>query len=146
MPGPAPKNPAVRQRRNARATRATLPAETQPIASAPRLPKNPNGEWETLTRKWWRDVWSSPMRDEFLRADLGALFRLAILVDMFWKSGSLDIAKEIRMIEKEFGLTPMSRRRLEWTVEDVQEKKERGELRRSKRAILVGGDDPRGAL
>src|ERR671923_278181 len=105
MPGPVPKNPAVRQRRNKSVSRALLPAETAPIRRAPSLPDLPEGGWHVLTERWWHDVWRSPQRHEFLRTDLGALFRLAVLVDMFWKFGKLEVAKEVRMLEREFGLT-----------------------------------------
>lgn len=145
MPGPLPKDPALRQRRNKSATRAILPAENLPITGMPRLPKNPLGEWHALTRSWWRDVWSSPQHNEFLRADLGALYRLAILVDMFWKSGKLAVAKEIRFMEREFGLTPLSRRRLEWTVAQTEDTVDRHERRRIKNAVIIDGD-PRGVL
>lgn len=145
MPGPLPKDPAQRQRRNKEATRALLPPEDEPITSVPRLPTNPLGKWHKLTRLWWKDVWASPQSSEFLRSDLGALFRLAMLVDMFWTSGKLNIAAEIRMMEQQFGLTPMARRRLQWTVtqaEDAADKRERGRARGAR----MLENDPRGIL
>lgn len=146
MPGPLPKNPLIRQRRNKKSTRAMLPAEDRPITRRPSLPPNPTGDWNSLTEKWWADVWSSPVHHEFLRADLGSLFRLAILVDMFWKTGKLSVATEIRLLEREFGLTPLSRRRLEWTVAQTEEAKDRHDVNRAKRARVIGGDDPRESL
>ena len=146
MPGPLPKNPTVRQRRNAKSTRALLPAEKNPIKRAPSLPPNPTGDWNDLTVKWWADVWSSPLRDEFLRADIGALFRLAILVDMFWKTGKLSVASEIRLLEREFGLTPLSRRRLEWTTATAEDQKDRRELTRARRAKVIDAGDHRETL
>ena len=147
MPGPMPKPPALRQRRNKSSTRAMLPAEKSPIVRAPSLPTNPLGDWHGMTRSWWKDVWSSPQSAEFLRADLGALFRLAILVDMFWKSGKLAIAKEIRLLEREFGLTPLSRRRLEWTVAQTEDAKDYHEHKRAKRATMIDAYfDPREVL
>lgn len=92
-----------------------------------------------------KDVWASPQSSEFLRSDLGALFRLAMLVDMFWTSGKLNIAAEIRMMEQQFGLTPMARRRLQWTVtqaEDAADKRERGRARGAR----MLENDPRGIL
>jgi hypothetical protein len=148
MPGPLPKDPAIRQRRNKpRASASQLPPETSPIKRAPSLPDNPLGEWNKLTETWWRDIWSSPQSTEFLRADLGALFRLAILVDMFWKKGNLSVAKEIRVLEREFGLTPLARRRLEWQVVSTEDAKDKHHSRRSQQAITVTGDgDPRDIL
>jgi hypothetical protein len=146
MPGPVPKNPIVRQRRNRSSTRALLPAERSPIRYTPRLPKNPLGAWDPFTKEWWKNVWTSPIHHEFLRADLGALFRLAILVDLFWKTGKLEAAKEIRLLEREFGLTPLSRRRLEWSVAQSEEAIDRHEQKRVKRAFVINGDDPREVL
>lgn len=157
MPGPLPKSPTLRQRRNKAATRALLVASEMPRLRAPSLPELTRtrkrkgeeivvkDEWHPMARKFWEAVWSSPMRFEFLRADEPALFRLVYLVDQFWKKGSLAIAAEIRMLEREFGLTPLSRRRLEWTVAQAEEAKDRHEEKRIKRADVIELD-PRGVL
>lgn len=146
MPGPLPKDPAVRQRRNKSATRALLPAEAAPVVEKPRLPTCPNeGSWHNMAKRWWADVWSSPMHYEFLGGDVPALFRLVSLVDRYWKGGSLSVAKEIRLLEREFGLTPLSRRRLEWQVAQSEEAKDKHERRRARQATPIGGD-PREVL
>jgi hypothetical protein len=105
-------------------------------------------EWHPMARQFWELVWHSPMTAEFVRADEPALFRLVYLVDQFWKKGSLAVATEIRMLEREFGLTPLSRRRLEWTVVQAEEAKDRHEENRVKRATPIDGAfvDPRGVL
>lgn len=161
MPGPMPKDPAVRQRRNKTTTRALLVADESPRLRAPKLPPLPAkkrkkkgeeievaDEWHPMARQFWALVWSSPMMSEFVHADEPALFRLVYLVDKFWKSGSLAIATEIRMLEREFGLTPLSRRRLEWTVVQAEEAKDRHEVNRAKRAVPIEAEfvDPRGVL
>ena len=146
MPGPLPKDPAIRQRRNKSATRALLRADTLPRRQAPHLPALPEGEeWHTMARKFWAAVWSSPMRYEYMRADEPALFRLVALVNTFWQSGSLAVAKEIRLLEREFGLTPLARRRLEWTVAQAEEAKDIHEHKRARRAKIIDGD-PREVL
>jgi len=142
MPGPSPKDLAIRQRTNKSATRALLPAETAPIKRTPRLPANPAGSWEKLTCAWWHEVWRSPQHTEFLRSDLGSLFRLAVLVDGFWKEGKLEVATEIRLLEREFGLTPLSRRRLEWRIAQTEEALDIHEHNRAKRAIILDPIDP----
>jgi hypothetical protein len=88
------------------------------------------------------------MHYEFMRADEPALFRLVVLVNAFWQSGKLEIAREIRLMEREFGLTPLSRRRLEWTVAQTEEAKDRREQKRVRRAQIIDGDstDPRSVL
>ena len=152
MPGPLPKDPAIRQRRNKSTSRALLPAEMSPIEEQPRLPRHPGGtKWHKMARAWWADVWASPMRYEFVRGDLPALFRLVLMVDHYWWNAeegvqALNTAKEIRLMEREFGLTPLSRRRLEWQVATAEEAQDRHAIARSRRAMPVNGNDPREAL
>jgi len=85
------------------------------------------------------------MHYEFLRGDEPALFRLVVLVDLFWKTGSLKVAGEIRLMEREFGLTPLSRRRLEWNVAQAKEATDKLERRRVREAKPIDVD-PRGVL
>ena len=100
-----------------------------------------------MAKRWWEAVWSSPMSYEFLRGDEPALFRLVALVDNFWKSGDMEIAREIRLMEREFGLTPLSRRRLEWSVAQAEEATDKLERRRVRAARTIDGQaDPRGVL
>lgn len=86
------------------------------------------------------------MHFEFVRGDIPALFRLVALVNSFWWDGKLDVAKEIRLLEREFGLTPLSRRRLEWSVAQAEEAKDQHEQKQSKRAIIIDEIDPREVL
>ena len=98
-----------------------------------------------MARRFWATIWASPMSFEFLRADEPALFRLLILTNAYWNTGSMNVAREIRMLEREFGLTPLSRRRLEWTVAQAEEAKDRHEMKRARRAVVIDAD-PRGVL
>lgn len=141
MPGPLPKDPKIRQRTNRSASRALLPAELSPLEATPRLPKCPDERgWHRMARRWWSDVWTSPMHFEYLRGDRPGLELLAALVNDFWWTGSLAVAKEIRLREREFGLTPLSRRRLEWSVAQAEEAKDRHEHRRISRAEIIEVD------
>lgn len=150
MPGPTPKDPAIRQRRNKSSSRAVLPAETRMRIRAPRLPKLPDGEkWNDEAVHFWAAIWSSPMSAEFVRADEPALRRLVLLVNMFWNKKDLEVAKEIRALEKEFGLTPLGRRRLEWTIaqaEDAKDKHEQNRVKHAGKIVDVNLADPRGVL
>jgi len=98
-----------------------------------------------MTRRFWRDTWNSPMAAEYLRADLHGLFRLAVLVDAFWKEPSVNLSREIRMMGQLFGLSPIDRRRLEWSVAQTEEAKDKRELRRARGARVLE-NDPRGIL
>ena len=144
MPGPLPKSAATRQRRNKATTRAMLPAETRPMVEYPALPERAGETWHPLAVRWWDDVWASPLHQEFLRADAGALFRLANIVDAYWKTGALKYAAEIRLMEREFGLTPLARRRLEWTVAQAAETTSKHNPKAGK--VRVVSNDPREVL
>lgn len=142
MPGPTPKkNPA---RRNKSATKSTLDHDTKV-----RAPKLPTRKWHPEARRWWKDIWASPMAPEFLDADQHALVRLAVLISDYWEAESAtarkELAGEIRLQQQAFGLTPIDRRRLQWEVEKAEGARAKGKRRRQKEPT---GDatDPRAAL
>ncbi len=145
MPGPMPKDPALRQRRNRATTRAVLGAAELPRKRAPRLPKLPDNPWHPLTRLWWNDVWHSPMAAEYVRADVHALLRLAVLVNAFWTKPDRELGAEIRLQQQAFGLTPLDRRRLEWSIAQADEASTR-KAKRHVREALSGERDPRSVL
>lgn len=140
------KDPSVRARRNKASTAAKLPA-AGPVAKADR-PELPDGrDWHKLTLEWWADLWASPMAGEYHESDRHGLFILAALVDAFWTEPSQALAAEIRLQRQAFGLTPYDRRRLEWTIESVDEAKDRGRQRRARQAAPASpADDPRSVL
>ena len=146
---PREKKPVeLRQRRNKSTSKAMLPAEHLPRKRAPTFPKHPDGYpvWHDEAIRWWKSVWSSPMSVEFLRGDEPALFRLLVLVDTFWRTRNLAVQREIRLMEREFGLTPYSRRRLEWQVAQSEDAKDKYERKRIRQAKIIDGDDPREVL
>lgn len=128
MPSPIPKDPNLRARRNKTPGHAMLTMEPEQKRRVPALPKltrlvegvEQRIVWHKMTRAWWRDVWLSPMADEYLDADAHGLYRLAVLVDEFWNAPSEKLAAEIRLQQQCFGLTPIDRRRLQWEVERVE--------------------------
>ena len=131
--------------------------ESQARSHAPNLFRDENGVpldavvieaprwhvWHPLTRQWWRDVWRSPMAAEYLQADMHGLYRLAYLIDKFWKSGSASLAAEIRLQQQSFGLTPIDRRRLQWEVERTEEATRKKARRVAPPEVI---EDPRKAL
>ncbi len=142
MPGPAPKDPSLRQRRNKRSTGAKLRIVDHEI-EAPELPerRDDDGElipWHAMALDLWEEVWSSPMAAEYLEADVPGLFILAALTDAYWKAidkGQVgkELAAEIRLQRIDYGLTPIARRRLEWEIERTEDAKDRGQRRRTTR-------------
>ena len=116
MPGPAPKPAATRQRRNRTTTATVVEA---PQASRPTLPT----DYHDLTRAWWKTIWDSPIAGEWVDADVPGLIVLAQLVEDFWRAEPAQRAKvaaEIRMQQREYGLSPFSRRQLQWEVKRVE--------------------------
>lgn len=146
MPGPAPKHPSVRARRNTSSTAATL-SVVHNVATPPL----PTRLWHEQTRAWWQAIWASPMAPEFDKSDLHGLYALAVLVDDFWRTEDpklrKEIAAEIRQQRTGFGLTPMDRRKLQWEIERTDEAQERGSRRRAAAPrVVTKADDPRAAL
>ena len=121
-------------RRNVSATAATLTRDHN--IAAPALPERAETPWHPQTEQWWADIWASPMAPEFERSDVHGLFMLAALVDAYWYEesprGRAILAAEIRLQRQCFGLTPIDRRRLQWTIEKTEEAQDRGKRRRAK--------------
>jgi hypothetical protein len=150
MPGPVPKNAATRQRRNKTSTNARLEAPPATRVELPTryssfrcsecylslgkhtaeqfdkedvVPHDFDPQeqaWRDLTVAWWDTIWASPMAEEWVDADVPGLVALAFLVDEFWRTGNREIAAEIRMQQREYGLSPLSRRSLQWEIIRVQ--------------------------
>lgn len=115
MPGPPPKDPALRVRRNRTSTRTTLPAA--PNARKRPLPKRiPN--WHAETRRTWDEWWASPQASEWTEVHQTGLMRLILLVEDFWVATDAksrrEASTEIRLQGALFGLTPIDERRLQW--------------------------------
>ncbi len=139
MKGPPPKHPSVRARQN-RAVSARVLRPAPAGVDVPELPAD--REWHPMTVAWWRDVWASPMAAEFLASDVHGLLIVAVLVDRFWREPSAALAAELRLQRQCFGLTPMDRRRLQWSIERAEEAVERTATRRRPRPA----GDPRALL
>lgn len=133
MSGPVPKPPGQRRRRNKAPAAVRLPAEPVKRTKAPTL----EGADVLLpsTLEWWRLVWSSPVAAQYLDVDVPALSRLAVLMDRAAR-GELGerVLGELRLLEDRFGLNPVSRRRLQWELEQA------GAENTSASATVSGGD------
>lgn len=126
MPGPPPKDPKLRQRRNKVSTAAVLPAGEVVGRITPALPVRGKGEvpWHPETVDYWTRVWASEMAGEYLDADIPGLIMLMKLVDRF-NYGEVELAGEIRLQRQCFGLTSLDRRRLQWEVGKVKDAERR---------------------
>lgn len=144
MSGPPPKPANLRQRTNRKAGSATLSIQAESGAEVPDIPNPDERTWHPLTLVGWKHAWESPMASQWLRTDINALGRLAVLWDEYNK-GSLNLAAEIRLQEQRFGLTPLDRSRLQWEVSRADE----AELKKSRRVESprrTGTNDPRRGL
>lgn len=128
MPGPNPKPSHIRQRRNKHSTRATLEAPAGKV-KVPKLPARGRGRgaWHPRVKSWWNQVWRSPMASEYLDVHRHGLEAIAELWQTFHTakepSKLLALHAEIRQAQKDYGLTPMDLRRLQWEIKRADEKK-----------------------
>lgn len=142
MPTPL-KDQSVRARVNKASTRAflvepvdiiipKLPTRYGPARMSPKTGKMLKPlllKWHPETMAWWREIHRSPMSTEWHPSDEWGLKRLAILVDQFNWAPSAATHAEIRYAQKDYGLTPLDRRRLEWTIESTKKAQAEGKKR-----------------
>lgn len=113
---PPMKAPGTRQRRNRTTTARVVEAAR---GDRPVIPEG----YHDLTKSWWQIIWDSPISAEWVDADVPGLVALAQLVEDFWRAEAGDRAKrhaEVRMAGREYGLSPFSRRQLQWEVKRVE--------------------------
>ncbi|GAB4677594.1 hypothetical protein MOKP105_04590 [Mycobacterium avium subsp. hominissuis] len=137
---PHPKDPSVRARRNKTSTRAVLKPVKNP--TIPALPDGP--DWYPQVQAWWRRAWSSPMVPEWTDSDVDTMYLAAKLMQEFWSPETSanvckNLAAEIRQLLSQCGLTPMSRRSLQWEIERAEEAQERGRSRRAAGGTAASG-------
>lgn len=83
------------------------------------------------------------MVPEWTESDVDALYLAAKLMQQFWDPDSTPnvcrgLASEIRQILAQCGLTPMSRRSLQWEIERAEAAQESTTRRRSTAAAKAG--------
>ena len=118
MPGPPPKDPSQRRRRNA----DPIPRKTlsEPPAEYPPLP-NATG-YLPQTRKWYRTWATSPQAARFQATDWQRLAMLAPLVDQFHTDPKASLFEVIARAESGLGATEADRLRLRWDVQEPKAK------------------------
>ena len=164
--GPLPSNPAQRQRRNQSATKATLS-----VVENPEVPPLPPAEhwlsdrWNHRTEEWedpkwmphviawWNDIWSSPMSSEFDDADIHGLYLACMYLQESTNSGlkaseRISYGKNYEAAVRNYGLTPMARRSLQWEIarsDEATDKNAKRKARENPPAAPVDDDeeDPR---
>lgn len=105
-------------------------------------------DWHAQTIAWWNDVWTSPMESAWDESDVHNVYVVALLYDDIWTARSPKERKEAlgeyRLQRADLGLSPYSRRRLEWTIEGAREAQERGEKRRQSKGQQPAGPSTTG--
>jgi hypothetical protein len=123
MPTPL-KDASTRKRANKASSRATLSSGHG--IKAPPLPAIV--EWHSLTRRWWRELWASPMATEYEKMDVNAILRVAQLYNDFWTAPNWEVRSKVQVrlerADAELGTTPLARRRLEWQIEKTEQEKQ----------------------
>lgn len=124
MPGPRPKDPELRVRRNKASTHDILDPNER--VKAPALTKDILGveHIRPQVHRWWRVVWRSPMAPRWLEADVEVLYLIATLRNKFVGDPTPTLAAEIRQQEARLGLDVMARRRADWRIENSRVEKE----------------------
>lgn len=126
------------------ATATTLRVVDKP--KVPMIPKRGTGlKWTPEALAWWKRTWSSPMSSEYDGSDFSGIVRRVYLEDAYWVAVhdgamgvALKVAAEIRIQDAEYGLTPMARRRLQWTIDQGEAAEERTTARRKTRKSESG--------
>lgn len=143
---------------------ARIIAAESPIPAMPRHPDRWDTEaemlmpteWHEQTLAWWNDVWTSPMVGAWDDSDVHNVYVIALLYDDIWAASTprerKDALAEYRQQRADLGLSPLSRSRLQWTIEGADEAKARGDKRRQSTGQPGGqprqpsGVDPRHGL
>ena len=144
--GPAPKPAHLRQRTNRKAGSATIRMiEASEATDAPAIPNPDARTWHPLTLVAWAHAWASPMASQWLETDADGLGRWAILLDNFYQ-GDIKAAAELRLQESRWGLSPLDRSRLQWSVAQADEAEQKTSRRAESTRKRTGKFDPRNVL
>lgn len=129
-PGPAPKDPSVRVRRN----KDTAPH--MQITFVPGVqPELPDGfPWPDRTREWWATWGASPLAEHMMAVDWQVLLAGALVHSQVWGAHDLFNLGRLIAIEKDFGATFTARLQLRIQAEAADEVESKGRERRTKPA------------
>lgn len=139
MPGPAPKDPAARRRRNSTGAQKTLLPAGGRDGKTPTWPIKAVPKPTTL----WTSLWKLPQAVAWERQHLARVVaRYAMLLQLAESyEASAAVLGEVRQLEDRLGLNPKAMRSLLWEVteDEVGEK-------RSEAATISAADAARSRL
>ncbi len=146
MPGPPPKHPSQRRRRNAVPGVTHLPAEGRSGSEPPW----PLSEQTPAEAPLWAQLWATPHAVAWER--MGWTRTVArycrLLLSAEEPDAAVTLLGEVRQLEDRLGLSPMSMRRLLWEVvedevaelRDVERTSARVRLKAVERRAVAGSD------
>ncbi|MBS4728541.1 hypothetical protein MSM1_09375 [Mycobacterium sp. SM1] len=109
-------------------------------------------DWHPAVVDFWESAWRSPMPQEWDESDRHNVLMAARAMQMAWDSETRPTARsaamaEWRLLLRECGLTPMSRRTLQIEIERSDEATDRGNARRAEKRTATKAEqqakDPR---
>jgi hypothetical protein len=134
MAGHGPPPNPNRRRRNAAPSLTELPAEGRKGRTPPfPIPNNANEALAALEETIWAEVWRLPQAVMWERMSCAREVALYVRHRAKAETGSLDHAKEARMMADRLGLTPMAMKHLLWTVRPDELAEKRTERSQSSR-------------
>jgi len=143
MPGPAPKNPADRVRRNKPLANTVL------LPHGGRVGEPPAWPLATNTPKIWASLWATPQAAQWELQGIGTVrvvARYALFAEEFGDETvepNAALLGEIRQLEDRLGLTPMAMLRLRWEIDAKPVTAAVATPQESAAAATAGGDKPR---
>jgi hypothetical protein len=143
-PGPPPKHPSARARRNnPKAGFRVLPAGGRE-GTAPAWPLWSSSEAELAL---WADLWSTPQAAIWEEAHSERVVALYIRQQLAAEDGDMKAATEARQLGDRLGLNPLALMRLRMEIEHTDKAEDEGRKRRqSPPKPKVEPEDPRGDL
>lgn len=126
MPGPPPKDPSTRRRRNATPGFKMLPAVGRP-GPPPEWPIAGAPEFDEIAL--WKRVWTLPQALEWERMHCEDI--VALYVRAFVRATAPDadskLYAEVRQLDAKIGLSPKAMRDLRWETDEPAEPQEQAD-------------------
>jgi hypothetical protein len=129
-PGPAPKHPEARRRRNFPAGGEWIdlqPLDKPVLGPLPKRTKSEGGAWSARAKATWAAWRRDPATREWTAADEAVAIETLHLLDASVREPKAALASEIRLRQDGLGLTAKGKRNLRWRVIEADEEPEPAE-------------------
>lgn len=122
--GAAPKDPGTQANAAiAKKEQARVRIVDSAPVSAPAIPRRmPDGDaWPPQTLRWWKNWINDPMTLDYRQSDWADLLDCMVIHGMFWSTGQVKYASELRLRLARHGATREDRARLRITFATADE-------------------------